>query len=176
MTVEVVGRGNLLALAESGYDGPSAAEIRHAAEDGTRTSLFLQDPTGQVPANGRINAHVWPDVGYQLAFQLMANEEWKAGRKAMAGIYQHASELSFTSIARWRRTDSEWAGSYYITKNHFDPSLRVGYQDASHLLNCQYFPVQLAAGTGPVPLPLHLAAAFARRGDLPCPATAHTKA
>ncbi len=43
--------------------------------------------------------------------------------------------LAFQSIGRWRRTDGEWAGSFYVTKNHFDPALRVGYQDASQYSN-----------------------------------------
>jgi len=135
LSVEAVGRGNLLALIADGYDGPSAADIRQAAENGTQTTLLLQDPTGQVPANGRTSDHTWVDIGYQLAFQVMANREWAAGNKALAGVYQHASELSFSSTARWKRADGDAAGSYFITKNHFDPALRVGYQDASLMSN-----------------------------------------
>ena len=43
--------------------------------------------------------------------------------------------LSFQNIDRWRRTDGAWAGSYFVTKNRFDPALRVGYQDASQYSN-----------------------------------------
>jgi hypothetical protein len=135
LSVEAVGRGNLLALINEGYDGPSASEIRLATEDGTWTSLLLQDPTGQAPANGRTDNHVWVDAGYQLAFQTLANAEWAAGRRDSAAVFQHASELSFAGLNRWRRNDGDWAGSYFITKNHFDPSLRVGYQTASHISN-----------------------------------------
>jgi hypothetical protein len=135
LAVETVGRGNLLATVEDGYDGPSADEMRTAAEDGTATSLYLQDPTGQAPANGRTDDHIWVDVGYQLAFQVMANREWSAAHNDVAAVYQHASELSFNNVARWRRNDGVWAGSYFITKNHFDPALRVGYQDASGIAN-----------------------------------------
>jgi hypothetical protein len=135
LSVEVVGRGNLLAMIADGYNGPSADEIRRVVEDGTRTTLLLQDPTGQVPVNGRTDDHVWVDVGYQLAFQVMANREWAAGHKEAAAVYQHASELSFAGLDRWKHTDGEWAGSYFITKNHFDPGLRVGYQDASQISN-----------------------------------------
>jgi hypothetical protein len=135
LAVETVGRGNLLALVDEGYDGPSADEMRITAEDGTATSLYLQDPTGQAPANGRTDDHVWVDVGYLLAFQFMANREWNAGHKDAAAVYQHASELTFHNIERWRRADGKWAGSYFITKNHFDPALRVGYQDASGIAN-----------------------------------------
>jgi hypothetical protein len=43
--------------------------------------------------------------------------------------------LAFQSIGRWRRSDGQWAGSHYVTKNHFDPALRVGYQPASEYSN-----------------------------------------
>jgi hypothetical protein len=133
LSVEAVGRGNLLALTHLGYDGPSAREIREAVETGTRLTLLLQDPSGQVPANGRTDDHVWVDIGYQLAFEVMAgrsrNDAW------LAGQFRHAAMLSFQSIGRWRRTDGPWAGSYFVTKNHFDPELRVGYQPASQYSN-----------------------------------------
>jgi hypothetical protein len=135
LSVEVVGRGNLLALANLGYDGPSGAEIRRLAEEGTRVSLLLQDPSGQVPANGRTDDHVWVDVGDQLAFEVMAERMLEQHEKWLAGQYRRASLLAFQSIGRWRRTDGAFAGSYYVTKNHFDPALRVGYQDASQYSN-----------------------------------------
>ncbi len=133
LSVEAVGRGNLLALTHLGYDGPSAREIRDAVESGSRLTLLLQDPSGQVPANGRTDDHVWVDVGYQLAFEVMA--ERSQGDAWLAGQYRHAAMLSFQSIARWRRTDGPWAGSYFVTKNHFDPGERVGYQPASQYSN-----------------------------------------
>ncbi|EDY20766.1 conserved hypothetical protein [Chthoniobacter flavus Ellin428] len=133
--VEAVGRGNLLALVESGYDGPSSGEIRQAVERGTATTLLLQDPSGQCPPNGRTDDHVFNDVLYQLAFDVMAERAHAAGDDLLAGEYRHAAMLSFQSIARWRRQDAPWAGSYYVTKNHFDPAERVGYQPASNYGN-----------------------------------------
>jgi len=135
LSVEAVGRGNLLALIHLGYDGPSAAEIRKVAEAGTRMTLLLQDPSGQTPANGRTDDHVWVDVGYQLAFEVMAERARRQGNAWEAGQFRHAAMLSFQNIERWRRTDGAWAGSYFVTKNHFDPALRVGYQDASQYSN-----------------------------------------
>ena len=134
LAVEVVGRANLLALAAAGYDGPSAAEIVRAVETGTRTSLLLQDPSGQMPCNGRTDDHVWGDVGYLLAFDVMAERVWPTDRR-LAGQYRHAAMLALRNIDRWRRHDGAWAGSYYVTKNHFDPALRVGYQSASEYSN-----------------------------------------
>jgi hypothetical protein len=135
LSVEAVGRGNLLALVHSGYDGPSAGEIQKAVETGTRFTLLLQDPSGQVPSNGRTDDHVWVDVGYQLAFEVMAERAFQRGDLESAGQFRHAALMAFQSISRWRRTDGPWAGSYFITKNHFDPALRVGYQTASQYSN-----------------------------------------
>jgi hypothetical protein len=53
----------------------------------------------------------------------------------LAGQYRHAAMLSFQGIQRWRRSDGEWTGSFFVTKNHFDPRQRVGYQPASQYSN-----------------------------------------
>ncbi len=133
--VEAVGRGNLLGLIEHGYDGPSSAEMRRCVERGTAVSLLLQDPSGQCPPGGRTDDHVFNDVLYQLCFEVMAERAARAGDARLAGQYRHAAMLSFKSIDRWRRSDGAWAGSYFITKNRFDPAERVGYQPASNYSN-----------------------------------------
>lgn len=135
LNVEAVGRGNLLALTHLGYDGPSAAAIRRFAEQATRNTLYLADPSGQAPTNGRTDNHVWVEIGYQLAFEVMAERAFAAGDLAMAGQYRRAASLAFQSAQRWRRTDGAWAGSFFVTKNRMDPSLRVGHQTASQYSN-----------------------------------------
>jgi len=132
--VECVGRGNLLALLHEGYDGKSADEMRRMVERGTAVSLLLQDPTGQCPPNGRTDDHVFNDVLCQLSGDVMA-ERARQQDAVLAGQYRRAAMLSFKSIERWRRNDGPWAGSYFVTKNHFDPALRVGYQTASNYGN-----------------------------------------
>jgi len=133
--VEAVGRGNLLGLIASGYDGPHRDELRNAVERGTRASLFFQDPSGQCPPNGRTDNHVFNDVLYQLAFETMAERAWERGDEQWAGRYRSAALLSFASIDRWRRNDGDWNGSYFVTKNRLDPADRVGYQPASQYMN-----------------------------------------
>jgi hypothetical protein len=135
LAVEAVGRTNLLALIHHGYDGPSAKEITTAVEAGTKSSLLLMDPSGQMPTNGRTDNHVWADVGYQLSFEIMANRAWAKGDKQLAGQFRRAAQLTFNQLERWRRTDDPFAGSYFVTKNHFDPQLRLGYQKASQYSN-----------------------------------------
>jgi hypothetical protein len=133
--VEAVGRGNLLALVHAGYIGPAAAEIRDAVHRGTATALMLQSPDGQCPPNGRTDNHVFNDVLYLLTFEAEA-ERFAADRDLeRAGQYRRAAALAFQSIQRWSRDDPPWDGMYSITKNHFDPSERVGYQPASQVSN-----------------------------------------
>ena len=124
MSVEAVGRGNLLALTHEGYDGPSALTLKDKAETGGLTSLLLQDPTGQAPAGGRASDHVWVDLAYGAIMNLQAEtipDSW------LAGQFRHAANLAFKSASRWKRGD----GTYQVTKNFFDPLRRVGYQSAS---------------------------------------------
>ncbi len=135
LAVEAVGRGNLLALTYSGYDGPSAAEIRDAAWSGTILSIKLLEPSGQAPCNGRTDNHVWVDVGYQLAFEIAAEMANGRGEQELAGQFRRAASLCFQSIERWRRTDGDWAGSYFVTKNRLNPVDRTGYQFASQYTN-----------------------------------------
>lgn len=133
--VEAVGRANLLGLVLTNYDGPSAPEMAAAVFRGTEASLLLQDPTGQCPPNGRTDNHVFNDVLYQLTFEHMAERADEQGDPWRAGQYRRAASLAFESIARWKREDAPWEGAYSITKNHLDPTARVGYQPASQVSN-----------------------------------------
>jgi hypothetical protein len=135
LAVEAVGRGNLLALDSLGYSGGSHDAIQASVRRGTQTTLLTQDPTGQAPTNGRTDDHVWVDVGYQVAFETMAEEAQARHDSWRAGQYRHAAELAFQNIERWHRSDPEWKGSFFVTKNKFDPALRVGYQTASQYSN-----------------------------------------
>ncbi|HET8550519.1 MAG TPA: hypothetical protein VFL57_21055 [Bryobacteraceae bacterium] len=134
LNVEAVGRGNLLALIHLGYSGPSAPEIRRIVEHASRLTLLVQDPTGQAPAHGRTDDHVWVDVGYQLAFEVMA-ERTRAADSWLAAVFRRAAVLAFTNIQRWRRSGGDWAGLFFVARNRFDPALRVGYQNASQYSN-----------------------------------------
>ena len=135
LSVALVGEGNLLALVLEDYDGPSAAQIKAKVLDALRATVLLADPTGQVPANGRTDDHVWPEVGIQLLFSAAAPMVRAEGDTSTADAMERLAELSFAGMERWRRSDGIWNGSYFITKNHFDPKLRVGYQNASQHSN-----------------------------------------
>jgi len=131
LAVEAVGRGNLAALLANDYDGPSAQEINDVVRRSTQTTLLLQSPTGQCPPNGRTDDHVFNDILYQLIFEALSKDAMSMGDMRLAGQYRRGAMLAFESIKRWQRDDDPWAGSFYITKNFFEPGDRVGYQPAS---------------------------------------------
>ncbi len=135
LSVALVGEGNLLSLVVEGYDGPSAAQIRRKVLDALRATLLMVDPSGQLPVNGRTDDHVWTDIALPLAFSAAAPMLRADGDAETADAMERTAELSFAGIERWRREDGRWAGSYFITKNHFDPRLRVGYQNATQTSN-----------------------------------------
>lgn len=131
LAVEAVGRGNLIGLVMEQYTGASRDELLRVVRKGTETSLLLQSPDGQAPSNGRTDNHVFNDVLYQLAFEVMAEDALANGDSLLAGRYRQAANLAFRSIKRWQRTDGAWKGSFFVTKNAFDPAQRIGYQPAS---------------------------------------------
>jgi hypothetical protein len=128
---DAAARGNLYALVAMGYDGPSAGQMRTTLEKGDLAGLYIVDPTGQGAAGGRSSDHVWNDIAAGLVFQREAEQQAQMGNLTLAGQYQRAAELAVQSIKRWQRSD----GSFFVTKNQFDPSQRVGYADYSALTN-----------------------------------------
>ena len=127
LAVEGVGRGNLVALSAMNYNGPSATKIKTTVERGSLTSLLMQDPSGQAPVNGRTDNHIWVDIANQSIFENLAEMSNREGNLWLAGQYRRAAYKAFSNVSRWQRPD----GTFYITKNHFDPSLRIGYQPTS---------------------------------------------
>ncbi len=124
-------RGNLSYLLTAGYDGASAGEIKLVLSKGNYAGLFMVDPTGQAPENGRSGNHVWNDLVAAVTFERMARCELASGNKVQAGVYRRAANLAVVSADRWHRSD----GSYYVTKNRHDPSQRLGYAGYSYLSN-----------------------------------------
>ena len=131
LAVEAVGRGNLTSVVLEGYDGPSAQQMLDIMRKGGKTSMLLMSPTGQCPANGRTDNHVFNDILYQLIFEALAEDAVAQNNTYLAGQYRRSAMLAFQSIQRWKRNDDKWDGSFYITKNKYEPGERVGYQPAS---------------------------------------------
>lgn len=124
LSVEAVGRGNFVALIAEGYDGPSAGAMAAVSSQGSQASLLMEDPSGQVPAGGRTDDHLWVDAGYQAIDQTLAAT---TADPTLAGQYQTAADLTFQQMSRWQNAN----GTFQVTKNQFDSSQRVGFQTAS---------------------------------------------
>jgi hypothetical protein len=128
---ESVGRSNLLAMIADGYSGASRNEILTILKRGTQSSLLLQDPSGQIVAGGRSGNHTWNDILLANGYETMAEVVNKEGNLRLAGQYRHAAALAFQSAQRWIRPN----GTYSVTKNHFDPTAKVGYATYSFVTN-----------------------------------------
>jgi hypothetical protein len=128
---DAAARANLWNMLAHGYNGASAAEMASLIQRGTQSALLLQDASGQAPVGGRSGNHTWNDVYSGLGFELMAERAAADGNKRLAGQYRHAAMLALRSVDRWRSAE----GYYFVTKNHFDPKLRVRYAEYSQLTN-----------------------------------------
>jgi hypothetical protein len=128
---ESVARSNLLAMIADGYIGTSRNEILTLLKRGTQSSLLLQDPSGQGVAGGRSGNHTWNDILLANGYETMAELAYQEGNTRLAGQYRRAAALGFNSVQRWRKSD----GTYYVTKNHFNPASRIGYAYYSFFTN-----------------------------------------
>lgn len=128
---EAAARGNLLHMLLNGYDGPSTAEMHNFLFRAGQTTLLTQDPTGQNSSVGRSGNHVWNDIVLGNSFEVLAEMNLREGKNDLAGQYRHAAMLGLKSATRWKNP----AGFVYVTKNHFDPSLRTLYATYSYFAN-----------------------------------------
>jgi hypothetical protein len=131
LAYDAIARGNLWQILASGYQGAARGEMEALLVQGARSSLLMQDATGQAPSGGRSGDHVWNDILSGMNFEFMAERAWMDGDEELAGRYRHASMLALASADRWRGED----GHYFVTKNRFPPDLRVGYAAYSQLTN-----------------------------------------
>lgn len=123
MVVDSVARVSLLWLLANEYDGPSRGEMETLLYNGTKSLLFLQDPTGQAPNGGRATNAVWNDSNAGVCFETMAVLSAAKGDTEAAAVYRRAANLAFQSIERWEFPD----GTQPVLKNAFDPAERIGY-------------------------------------------------
>jgi hypothetical protein len=128
---DAAARANLWEMLVHGYNGASAAEMTTFIKRGTQSGLLLQDATGQAPEGGRSGLHSWNDVYSGLGFEMMAERAHADGNDRLAGQYRRQAMLALRSVERWHSA----VGYYNVTKNHFDPALRVRYADYSQLTN-----------------------------------------
>lgn len=78
-------RANLMYLLTAGYNGASAGQMKAILMAGAKSGLYLLDPTGQSPSNGRSSNHVWNDIVAAVTFERAARVLAADGVVAGAG-------------------------------------------------------------------------------------------
>lgn len=134
---------NLLDSLESGYNGPSADEMRGIISRNLRASLLMMGGSGEAPGGGRTGEHIWGDSIYANAFAHMAEISLREGNKHLAGQYRRAVNLLLESHSRFQQEN----GWFSITKNQFHPSLKNRYASWSGIANYEGFTLACCAET-----------------------------
>lgn len=125
----------------SGYDGRLAAGLREFLERGAWTSLFLQSPTGELPAGGRSSHHQWNEAAQCVTFEVFAKLANTEGDPVTAGVFKRAARMSLKSLRKWIRPD----GDLWIVKNRADPEKRHGYEPYSFHSQYNLLPMAMLA-------------------------------
>jgi rhamnogalacturonyl hydrolase YesR len=114
-------------MVAAGYSGRRVEELREALRRGALTSLFMQSPTGELPAGGRSAHHQWNEAQQCVMFEIYAAQAKRARDQQLAGAFKRAARLSLGSMQRWVRP----SGELWIVKNRLDPAERHGYEGYS---------------------------------------------
>ena len=129
-SVEGVGRDGWLGILANGFNGSTQPAMSNAQKIGTLTKMLIQGPTGDVAPNGRTDNHNWVEAADQGGYEIMA-QLTGASNPFLAGQFQRAAEMTFNGIGRFVNPNCCNSSMFFITKNHYDPALRVSYQTAS---------------------------------------------
>lgn len=111
----------------SGYKGRLAAGLRNFLERGAWTSLFLQSPTGELPAGGRSSHHQWNEAAQCVTFEMFSKLAEEERDVTTAGVFKRAARMSLASLTNWVRPE----GDLWIVKNRVSPEKRHGYDPYS---------------------------------------------
>jgi len=110
-----------------GYRGKQTPLLDEVLDRGALTSLFMQSPTGELPAGGRSAHHQWNEAEQCVTYEIYAAKAKASGDREMAGVFKRAAHLALHSITRWVRP----SGELWIVKNRVDPSRFHGYEGYS---------------------------------------------
>jgi hypothetical protein len=130
--------GDLLAR---GYNGPYHQELGETLRRGAITSLFMQSPTGELPAGGRSAHHQWNEAQQCVTFEIYAARALAAGDADLAAYFKRAARLSLGSMRRWVRP----SGEMQIVKNWVDPAEQHGYETYSAHSQYNLLPMSMLA-------------------------------
>ena len=114
-------------MLSTGFEGRNTDKLREVLRRGAMTSLFMQSPTGELPAGGRSAHHQWNEAQQCVTYEIYAAQAAATGDRVIAGVFKRAAHLALGSIARWVRP----SGELWIVKNRNDPAARHGYEGYS---------------------------------------------
>jgi len=126
---------------DSAVYGDASSELSELMRRAAWTHLLMQSPWGEIPTGGRSSQHQWNEAASAAVYELQAVQFAASGDAPSACMFKRAAHLSLQSVARWQNA----AGDLQIVKNHFDPSLRFGYEDYSFLSQYNLLPASQLA-------------------------------
>ena len=135
--------GYLTVLMREGYNGTFAPLLTELNRRAAFSHLIMQSPMGEIPTGGRSSQHQWNEAVSCLAYEIFASYSKALGDDSSACQFKRAAHLSAESVARWQNKDGPFKGALQIVKNHFDPSLRFGYEGYSFLTNYNNLPAAM---------------------------------
>lgn len=111
----------------AGFQGKNTDKLQIVLDRAALTSIFMQSPTGELPAGGRSAHHQWNEAEQCITYEIYAAKAKKAGDLELAGVYKRAAHLALNSMKRWIRP----SGELWIVKNKVDPAKYHGYEGYS---------------------------------------------
>jgi len=133
--------GYLTVMLKEGYNLTWAPFINETVTRGAWSHMLMQSPWGEIPTGGRSSQHTWNEAVSAVAYEIFASYYNDIGDTHSACMFKRAAHLSHGSVRRWQNP----SGSFQIVKNHFDPSLRWGYEEYSYLSNYNLLPASMLA-------------------------------
>ena len=124
-----------------GYDGPYSQELGEALNRAALASLWMQSPSGELPAGGRSAQHQWNEAQQCVTYEIYAAKALAAGDAQMVGVYKRAAHLALASMKRWVRP----SGEMQIVKNWIDPAKRYGFESYSAHSQYNLLPMAMLA-------------------------------
>lgn len=124
-----------------GYTGPYQAELTEALRRAAITSLFMQSPTGELPAGGRSAHHQWNEAQQCVTYEIFAARALAAGDSELAAYFKRGAHLALRSMFRWVRP----SGEMQIVKNWMDPAQSFGYESYSGHSQYNLLPMSMLA-------------------------------
>ncbi|WP_433473680.1 hypothetical protein ACQPZP_33440 [Spirillospora sp. CA-142024] len=124
-----------------GYTGPYRAELTEALRRAAISSLFMQSPTGELPAGGRSAHHQWNEAEQCVTYEVFAARALATGDRELAAYFKRGAHLALRSMFRWVRP----SGEMQVVKNWMDPAQSFGYESYSSHSQYNLLPMSMLA-------------------------------